>query len=413
MEDKMSIRTKSVAVSDSLYRSENSRLTKYLLTFSKQIEGEDLYRFIKTTRKKSSLVSNYQKAVSLNDSISISNTSFALGEYFQYNLVQDSSYYYYNKSVQYYKGLKDNDHLQRTYLFLSILLCDRGIFQESELYLDNAINLNTKKVSTYILYAQAHVMGMVKMGLEEYDKAIVYFNRANHLLEDEEIKNQYNDYQIALNKLANKNYIVRAYISKHEYDIADLITNTALIDVKFLKEEDKKLFLPLLLNKKVRIKLRTEKYSESLVFINNLVELDRHLGNEYSLNLDYILYAEYFFRTGKIKKGVQYINKAIASARKYKDLNTEKKALELLLKYDKENNKYNFETYKAVNNNINQANNTIRSRFAKLKYESDSIITSNELLKNQYFMIVLVSTGIVMILVGVLIYNREIKMYTN
>ncbi|MDM1348148.1 ATP-binding protein [Myroides marinus] len=405
MTEKKAVGSNSFVLSDSLYRSENSRLTKYLLTFSNHSEeGEDLFRFIKAKREKNNLIKNYSEALFLDDSVSVASSSFALGEFFQYNLAQDSSYYYYNKSALYYKGIKNKEHLQRTYLSLSILLCDRGIFQEAELYLDDAIALNNKNISAYTSYAQIHVMGMVKLGLEEYDKAIECFNQANFLLDNVEIKDQYNDYQIALNKLAIKNYLARAYISKHEYDIADVITNTALIDVNFLKEEDKGLFLPLLLNKKVRVKLRTEKYKEALGYITNLLEVDKRLGNEYSLNLDYILYAEYFFRTGDITKARQYVDKALVSARKYNDLLTQKKALELLLIYDKENINANFYSYKEVNERINQSNNTVRSSFAKLKYESDSLVTSIELLKNQYFIIVTVSTTVVLVLLGVLIF---------
>lgn len=403
--DKAAIGINSFVLSDSLYRSENSRLTKYLLTFSNHSEeGEDLFRFIKAKREKNNLIKNYSEALFLDDSISVANSSFALGEYFQYNLVQDSCYYYYNKSAQYYKGLKDKHNLKRTFLFLSILLCDRGIFEEANLYLDYAIDLNEEKVDIYTLYAQTYVNGMVKLGLEEYDKAIELFRDAEVFLDNPQIKEYYNDYQIALNKLAIKNYLARAYVSKREYDTADVIANIALIEVNFLKEEDRDLFLPLLLNKKVRVKLRTEEYSEALVFISNLLELDKRLGNEYSLNLDYILYAEYFFRTGDSKKGEQYINKALASASKYNDLLTQKKALELLLTYDKENAKANFEIYKTLNENINKSNNTVRSSFAKLKYESDSIIISNEFLKNQYFVIITVGISLVLILLLILIF---------
>lgn len=404
----------SFSFSDTLYKSEFNRLTQYLLISRRPKNKIGKYFFADVKKSKNVLIHDYLDALSKEDSVLIAESSFVLGEYFHYNMIPDSSYYYYSKATQYYKKLKDTVKLQHTYLFLSSLLYDSGIYQEAEQQIDNSKALNNSKISDYDLYCQTYMSGLAKLGLEEYDEAIELFSKANSLLHTSTVKDYYEAYQISLNSVSIKNYLAKLYIYKYKYDEAEAIVQSALLEFENLSELDKDLFLPLLLNKQARIRLRTEDYNAALGFLLELIALDEKLGNTYSVNQDKILYAEYFYRLNKISEGSKIIEEVLESTYKYNDLVSERKALELILSYDKNSMKENFSIYQKINDSIIKHNNQVRSHFARLKYQSDRIIHSNQALKEQNDLIAFISllfiVGFIVLLIIVVFRNKVKEM---
>lgn len=404
----------SFSLSDSLYKSEYNRLTQYLLVSRSPRSMEGVSFFTDVKQSKESLTKVYLKALSQKDSMNIAQSSLVLGGYFHYNLVTDSSYYYYSKTIEYYKKLNDTNKLQHTYLFLSSLLCDSGIYQEAEQQMDNAIALNSPKISDYDLYCQAYISGVIKLGLEDYDEAIELFSTANYILHTNKVTDYFTTYQISLNRVSIKNYLAKLYIYQHKYAEAETIVKSALLELENLNEVDRDLLLPLILNKQVRVELRTNRFKEALESISKLIELDKRLDNVYSINQDKILYAEYYYRLNKIKEGSKLIEEVLDSAYEHKDLLTKRAALGLMLSYDQNNLKKNFRVYQRVNDSIINRNNQVRSQFARLKYQSDTIVQSNQVLKEQNDLITLVSLlliiGFIVLLIIIVFRNKAKEM---
>ncbi|MCC9044464.1 ATP-binding protein [Myroides sp. M-43] len=396
---------KSVMLTDSLYKSESNRLTKYLLTFTTYANSnQHLPSLTKSKTKKNHISKQFTQALSLGDSVTIAQSSFALGEYFQHNIIPDSSYYYYHKATQYYKKLKDTINLQQTYLYLGVLLNDNGVFPEAELQVKKSLSLNqTSETRSYKKYSQLYVLATAKLGLEEYDKAIELFHAADRILNHTRIREKYNEYQIRLNRIAIKNNLAKAYIAKNEYEEAEYIIESALMDLGNVREVDRNLFLPLLLSKLGEVELATEDYQSALVFIQESLELNVKLNNVYSLNKDNLLYAKYNFSAGNDSAGSHLVNQVLKSAKIFNDLESQRDAIALKLLYDVGSAKENLYQYKKISEQVTNSNNIIRSRFARLKYESDSLIRSNQALKDQNSLIVFFSITLVLFFIGAIV----------
>lgn len=398
-----SIGYRSFSLSDSLYKSESSRLTKYLLTFGHTLNANSQVVASNENINPQELKQNYSYALRNKDTVSLAYSSFRLGEYYQYNIVADSSYFYYNKATQYFSHLQDTLKLQQTYLYLSILLCNNKVYPEAEIQINNAISLNNHKDNDYKLYSEKYVLGGVELGLEKYDKAIKVFQEANELLKTKEIATYYNEYQISLNRISIKNYLAKIYIQRKEYNEAETMLNLALVELENVKEGDKNLFYPLILHKLAEVKLASGDYKSVLDLVQKSKSINTSFNNYYSINLDNLLYAEYFFKQGDIDAGVSILDEVVQSAKKNKDIDTQRKALELLVLYDKENTKENFSAYRKINGLTSNEMNIVRSNFARLKYESESLIHSNKALRDQNDLITLVSILLIFLFIGLLI----------
>ncbi|WP_121966820.1 ATP-binding protein [Myroides sp. N17-2] len=402
-DNEKAIEYKSFSLNDSLYKSEHNRLTKHILTFGHTLNTNSEVVFFKENVNSRSLRQRYSNALQNKDTIGLAHASFRLGEYYQYNIVADSSYLYYNRATQYFNHLRDTLKLQQTYLYLSILLSDNKVYPEAEIQIKNAIALNSKKENVYKLYSQKYVLAGAELGLEKYDKAIRLFQEANELLKSKEIEAYFNAYQISLNRISIKNYLAKIYIYRKEYSEAEAMLNLALEELANVREVDKNLFYPLILHKFAKVKLASDDYKSVLNLIQQSKSINTAFNNHYSINNDNLVYAEYFFKQRAIAAGVYVLGGVLDSARKNNDLDTQRKALELLVIYDKANSKENFAAYRKINSVISNEMNMVRSKFARLKYESDSLIHSNKVLKDQNDLIVIVSILLILLFLGVLI----------
>ncbi|MGL4581916.1 MAG: tetratricopeptide repeat-containing sensor histidine kinase [Flavobacterium sp.] len=402
-ENRGGIGYKSFSLSDSLYKSEHNRLTKHILTFRHTLNTNSEVVFLNEHVNSRSLRQSYSNALQNKDNLGLANASFRLGEYYQYNIIADSSYLYYNRATQYFSHLRDTLKLQQTYLYLSILLSDNKVYPEAEIQVKNAIALNNKKDNVYKIYSQKYVLAGAELGLEKYDKAIKLFQEANELLKSKEIEAYFNAYQISLNRISIKNYLAKIYIYNKEYSEAEIMLNLASEELANVREADKNLFYPLILNKFAKVRLASNDYKSALELIQKSKSINTIFNNNYSINNDNLVYAEYFFKQGDIAAGIDVLDDVLDSAKKNNDLDIQRKALELLVIYDKANSKANFVAYRKVNSLISNEMNMVRSKFARLKYESDSLIHSNKILKDQKDLIVIVSILLILLFLGVLI----------
>ncbi|MCA4805438.1 ATP-binding protein [Myroides odoratimimus] len=389
---------------DTINYSETDRLVKRLLLLgnayyyrpSTLANKDDIYK------EKNKLTYAYLNALKNQDSASLANTYFDLGEHYQYTTVSDSSYYYYNKSAQYYKSIKDIKNLQKTYLYFSILLSSRGVFLEAQLQLLQAIALNGDNVDKHTLYSQAFILGVIELGLERNDKAITMLNKADEYLGAEELKNFYSQEQILMNKISIKNNLSRAYIEKGNYDQAEQIIQEAFKHLELLENKDKESFYSMLLHTNASLQLKNKKYDSAISYVVEAMNHSLAIDNLHAYNLNKILYAEYKLERDELTHGIQLLEEVLSSAAQYDDLRIQKKALELLMMYDKLDSKTNFSYYQYINELINNDINTIRSKFARLQYESDSLIRSNQILKDQNNLITYASIALFFSFIGIL-----------
>ena len=390
--------------SDSIHYLESGRLAKRLLLlgnayYYKQntlANKKDVYN------EKNRLTYQYINALKNKDSVLLASTYFELGEHYQYTAISDSSYYYYNKSAQYYKRIKDIKNLQKTYLYFSILLSSRGVYSEAQLQLLQAIALNGDSVDKHTLYSQTFVSAVIELGLERNDKAISMLNKAEAYLDFEELKNFYSEEQILMNRISIRNNLSRAYIDKGEYDQAELAIQEAFKCLEQLDNKDKESFYSMLLHTNALLQLKNEQYDSAVSYVVEAMDHSLAIGNLHAYNLNKLLYAEYLLERGEHVYGVKLLEDILSSAAEYDDLKIQKKTIELLMMYDKVDSRSNLYYYKYINELINKDINTVRSKFARLQYESDLLIRSNQILKNQNNLITYASIALVFSFIGIL-----------
>lgn len=360
--------------------------------------------YIKTKNVNRGFINSYlEQATIAKDSQDIANSYFLLGEFFKRNFIVDSSYYYFNQAEFHYKRLNDSVNLQKTYLSLSQILADRGVFTEAEDQMRKVISLNGKTPSVKDSYTQYCTLGKISFGLEKYDETIELLKKALELIDDPLLKDYFLPSQLCLNRISISNSLASAYIRQEKFDLAnELLENTIEKYLKVVKYKDYLLYSKLTHNL-AAIKLAKGEHDLALKYIKESFRVDTEKNNIRSRDFTEILLAQYYFEIGESYSATGILRDIINKAKTVKDYQMQKEALTVMLQYDTENSKANFKRYIELNELINKRSNIVRNRFARLKYEADELMKANYKLKNQKDTIVFVSVVIISIILILLV----------
>ena len=309
----------------------------------------------------------------LKDSISLSNNYWDLGVFYSKYEVNDSAYFYYYQAQKIYEGLKKNYYSGRMLLNMAIVQADSKDYIGSEVTTIKAVELLKPLNNNKQLYRCYNNLGIIFNELKEYDKALVYHNKALSYQKKIETKNTFkpntlnNIGVVFRNKKENENAINYFQLALQEENLKDnnIKTYAVLLDnlaYSRFKLKDtvgvKNLFI-------TSLKIRDSIQDTSGVIVNKL-----HLAEFKATYKDTI-------------SALQWAAEAKDLAISSKNHKNTLAALLLLSKLDVAKGYTYANQYIQLNDSLLQQERVIRNKFARIRFETDEFIEQNEELNVQ------------------------------
>lgn len=371
---------------------------------------EILQQFTQKVRpEKKFYLHSLKYALEAKDTFDIARSYLLLGYYFDRRHNVDSAYYYFSKAEHLYLSKQDSIRLGEVYLHKAELLMLNAVYGEAETQIMKAIGYNLNNADAKRQFQQQCLVGEILGGLHQYDEAIEIYDRAFEMLESKDVIKATTDYYRRLNRANIYNNVSRIYIKQGRYDEAIAIIHDAIdnyINLDFTP--DIKLYAALALNLGI-CKLRKGEFSE----VNNLLTKSISISNKYQnkllVNHAKLSLAEYYYLSNKPRMAHHLIEEIMTYAEDNKDYQLKMKTLAMLLMYDEDNDPANFETYLSLSKQVIDENSLVRNRFARIKYEADSLIKKNDVLLYEKNLITLISFSFLflILLIIIILFNKQ------
>ena len=199
------------SLSDSISNLNNDSLKiKYLFDISNQSYYLKNYKLSIITSKNA-----YSTSLIIKDSLNIGRALYYIGDcYLDYQ--KDSAYYYYKESEKIFRKINNHDRLAKVLYNKAYLLYYEGNYVESEIEVIKALNHLKNGKNLLYIYRSYSLQGSNHLELEEYNKAIEYFDLSastlKQMVKNNQEKDAFYDYEIA-----NTVDLCNAYDKKGEY----------------------------------------------------------------------------------------------------------------------------------------------------------------------------------------------------
>lgn len=281
-----------------------------------------------------------------------------LGEKQLENKKKDSAYFYFNKAKSICVVGEENNKIIYALLKMAYIQREEGDYYSTETTATEAISYFQKETNTQYECCVYSLLGMTYERLFDFDSAIIYFNKAYKIANDES------------QKTPIKNNIALVYMSREDYQSAITI------------------LLPL--RKKDAIVLDNLGYCYfkvgnpiGLDYLNQSLAIKKEAQDNFGMTASYIHLSEFYAKNNPIL-AQKYAQLAYEKATKVNNVNDRLTSLTLLIKGSKENEtkKYS-ENYLRINDSIIKERQKAKNQFAKIKYDSKKEKDENLILKTQ------------------------------
>lgn len=382
------------------------------LVSNKQIDSKDLtflfdisaeYYYLKKTQKSLAISKKIQAFTKqAKDSLNLGRALYYMGDcYIEIN--KDSAFYYYKEAEKIFALLNNKDRLAKIYFNKAYLLFYEGNYIESESEIIKALN-QLKYLKNYELeYMCYSLQGSNHTELEEYDKALTYYNLATEAL-------------VKLNKIQKPNeeyYYINSidkcniYDKKGWYDKS--IFELSKICNPVLKQKNLYLYSTVLGNL-AYAHMKKGNYALANKYFTEALSLTKNAKYTHSYLYKAINYGEYLYLTHQNDRAKHILQEAVLIARKIKNNKELLKSLDLLAKIDKKNSSHYKSLYIKINDSLIKKQRINRNKFARIEYETTLIEEKNKVLsKNNFFLLLSIALSIIIFLCVTLLFYRKAK----
>ncbi|WP_281228717.1 tetratricopeptide repeat-containing sensor histidine kinase [Flavobacterium aquiphilum] len=382
-----------------LLKHENDSVNRNLLfkTANKYYFLGELEKYKKASKKALEL-SNLKK-----DSSHIAKSLCYIGNYYYDKSRYDSSFSYYVKSEKLYVALKDSLMLGTMALLKSSVLFENGNYAETETEAIKALRFFSKINRNDLKYHCYFQLACALKGLENYKKALSYYDLALNRLDVLE-KAKYDKNKILISRLTCINNIGRIYEKMEDFPVAIQFYKKGL-QTQNLKNELPRYYVMLhdnLCYSKMKMgdyrdvyKILTEslKVSDSIDAKSISASLKNNIGRYYLYKKDTVR------ALSTIKEGL-----ALSKKIKYSELTLE--SLKLLMSNDSKDKNYFTNEYLRISDSLQKVERETRDKFARIAYETDLVEEENHTLSKQNAGIIVVASLILLFSFGFLIIYR-------
>ena len=342
------------------------------------------------------------------DSLSLAKAHRYIGTYFYKKTLLDSSFTHFVEAEKLYLQLKDELNYAVILHKKGHVQIDVGDYFGADISLRKAYSIlkntdNKEKIST--LY---NSLGIVSKELNEYDRAIDYYNKALEVVTENNIYNKENLKAIYLGNIGV------LYQKQEEHKKALVFFNEALKD-KNLKTENPQVYSNILDNIGFS-KLKMNDYNNTETELKKALFIrDSLKSTSYQiLSLNHL--SEYYYNLKDTIAAISFSNKAIKTAKKSGVAIDVVNALEQASLVDKKNASRYSKEYIRINDSLRTVERKNIDRFARIQLETDIISQQKDVYEEQanYLSKTLVLLGSLAIIAfltfNLRARNRELKL---
>ena len=316
---------------------------------------------------------------------------------------KDSAFYYYSEAEKIFALLHNTDRLAKVQYNKAYLLYYEGNYIESEIEVIKALNYLRKSTNHELAYMCYSIQGSNHLELEEYDKALEYFNLATTSLNyAKNTSGSIADYFI-INQIDKCNI----YDKKGNYKKS--IEELSKLNTLSLKNQNPELYSSVLGNLAYSY-MKNGNYKSSKKYFLQALQLTKK--NKYSHQYLYkaLNYGEFLVHTKDTIAAKNYFLEALKIGKKLKSGKEVLKTLRFLIQTDKRNRNFYDAEYIKINDSINKKQRITRDKFARIAYETTKVEDENKTLSRKLLLLLLGTTiSIICLLVVTLLYYRKTK----
>lgn len=392
---------KKIYLDSVLYEIEDSKndSTKTKLLFNIAAE----YYYLKDNKSSFEVSKSiYKNAKQSKDSFSMGRALYYMGDCFE-NFQKDSAYYYYKESEKIFKLIKNDDRLAKVHYNKAYLLFYEGNYVESEIEVIKSLSF-LKKVDNQIYeYRCYSLQGSNHTELEEYDKALNYFNQASAVLKKMQ-RLKLNVEEIYDYNLINTIDICNIYDKKGDYlkSVATL-KNTLSSDLKL---RNPKLYNTIIGNIAYSL-MKSGNYGEAKKYYTIAIQASKKNENSQSYLYKIINFGEYHLLTKDTVKANALFNEALQLSKQLKSGNQELKTLNFLAAANPKKANFYQNEYVRISDSIVKKQRASRDKFARIEFETSQVEDENKVLTDKNIILVLlIAASIIVFLIIIYIRHR-------
>lgn len=330
------------------------------------LKFKDTVLFKKINRKALEL------AMKMKDSFAIGDIHWNYASYYNKKEVYDSAYFHFNKAYRYFENTKNQNLAAKMLYGMAFIKGRFKDYTESEILNIRAIKkykILNDKVSLYNAYNH---LATLQKELNEFDKALLYHNKALRYLN--KIKNTGTKKEGSLNNIGIVYHKKGDYAKAIEYFEKGLNSNVKNNNLKlYAKLIDNRAYSKL--HNKDTVNLKKDFY-QSLRIRDSIKNVAGVVINKLHLS-------EFYKTINDSLNAFKYAKEANALAKKIKNNRDYLSSLKLLSEVDVKRAKKYLSTYIKFNDSLLNVEHKIKNKFARIAYETDEYIEKNKRLSEQ------------------------------
>jgi len=331
----------------------------------------------------------------LEDKKASAEAQWDLGNFFYKENIIDSSYYHYYRAHQQYNAIGDAYYAARMLLNMAILQENVKDYIGSEAATVRAVEVfenQGKKKQQYIAYSN---LGIVSNGLDQYDEAIRYHQKAI------EMAGEIKDYDLQAISMNNLGVV---YENKAKYDSSVYYYQQAL-EKEQLKEKNLRVYAMLLDNLAYSEFKMDPEHPKAMADSREALQIRIDIEHASGQLINKLHLAEMEQYQGRKDTAVRILTEIRALAEETDNHDYLLRSLIQLSELDSKNSSKYFNAYQQLNDSLLKEERLVRNKFARIRYETDGYIEENKLLSQQQLL--LGSIFVVCMIIGFLLYYQK------
>ncbi|MCK5442167.1 MAG: tetratricopeptide repeat protein [Maribacter sp.] len=333
-----------------------------------------------------------QLARKTNDSVTLAETHWDLGTFFQNRAIADSAYHHFAEAQRMYSAQHNQFYSGRMLYNMARVQSSVKDYTGSEINTIKAIELLKPLNKNTQLFNCYNLLGIVTKNLKEYDRALKYYNLAWGYLNKLEDKQ---DYEI---QVLNNIGVVYQEQEQHQQAISYF---EQVLGTDGLKKLDADLYA-ISLNNLAYNRLKSgiiegvEKQVHEALFVRDSI------GDIAGISRSHHVLAELYLQ----KKDTAIALNELLMAKDYAEQSTHNEyllnTLQLLSRIDTKNSFSHTQQYINLSDSLLQEERQARNKFTRIRFETDEFIAENEVLTRKKQIWTGVAIGL--FLLGALVY---------
>ncbi len=363
------------------------------------IKIEDSLNFLKINRETLILSQKLQ------DTGKIAESYWDLAFFYSKNGSSEKSFFNYSKAQQFYwlKGMK----IEAGRMFLGMAIIQKNIkdYTGSEISTINAIRIFEPLKQEEYLYGCYNNLGIIYNELKEYDKALIYHQKAKEYQKNLNAEFYYKE------RTLNNIGVIHQNTGKHSKAISEFkeaLSNPTIHTNSYL-------YAMLLDNLAYSKMLSNDTLGVYREFLNGL-RIRERIEHKAGIAINKIHLAEYFALKGDSLQSNKLAEEAYIVSKESNNNREVLQSLFLLSRLSKDGGQEFLHKYISLNDSLQNKERAIRNKFARIRYETDEFIAENNELNIQNKWMIFGFSGLILLLISVFfnrnqrIKNRELKL---